>query len=168
MKKVNPIVSVIIPVFNAETAIKYVLDDLASQTYLNSEFILINDGSTDSSKKIIENFIAKQNDNRFLLINQKNGGVSSARNTGLSYARGKYVMFADADDRFGSGFVKGYVSQIIRNDTDIEIFSLYKTNNLNNLHVIEEVNYSDEYISYSDFFKYLADGFIHGLSLIHI
>lgn len=89
-------VSVIVPIYNTE---KYILDTIKSlkkQTFKDCEFILVNDGSTDNSLKVIEN--AVQNDSRFIVINTKNHGVSSARNTGVKNSKGEYICFVDSDD----------------------------------------------------------------------
>ncbi|WP_347548668.1 glycosyltransferase [Pseudalkalibacillus hwajinpoensis] len=89
-------VSVIVPVYNAEKYIAYCIESLLNQTLKDCEFIFINDGSTDSSKIIIEEY--ERIDPRIVLINQQNQGVSSARNAGLRKASGEYVGFVDADD----------------------------------------------------------------------
>lgn len=167
----SPLVSVIVPIYNEIQTLPYFLNDLQSQSFSNVEFILVNDGSTDESQRVIEEFIEKNNDSRFVLIKQDNAGVSVARNNGISKSRGQYIMFADADDRLDENFVKGYVEKIIKNNSDIEVFSLKKIDDINSLHVIENVDYSrldGEKISYSNFFEYLADGIIHGYVVSYI
>ncbi|MBT2709483.1 glycosyltransferase [Pseudomonas sp. ISL-84] len=89
-------VSVVIPVYNAEKYLPSCIESLLTQTLDLCEFIFINDGSIDKSKKIIEEY-AKA-DSRILLINQANHGVSAARNKGLNAASGEYIGFVDADD----------------------------------------------------------------------
>lgn len=89
-------VSVIVPVYNVEKYLKDCLDSLERQTLKNIEVIIVNDGSTDNSRKIAEEY-AHRNDN-FILIDRSNGGLSAARNTGMSHARGKYIYFLDSDD----------------------------------------------------------------------
>lgn len=89
-------VSVIIPVYNAENYITQCIESLLNQTLRECEFIFINDGSTDNSEKIIEDY--KKSDDRITLINQENQGVSIARNRGLDVSTGEYVGFVDADD----------------------------------------------------------------------
>ena len=88
--------SIIIPVYNAEKYILECLESIANQKNLKFEVILINDGSTDNSQVICENFWKK--DKRFKLINQDNFGVSKARNRALQLVTGKYIIFVDADD----------------------------------------------------------------------
>ncbi|PEB56274.1 glycosyl transferase family 2 [Bacillus pseudomycoides] len=89
-------VSVIIPVYNAEKYITQCIESLLGQTLQECEFIFVNDGSKDNGCQIIESY--KKKDDRIKLVNQKNQGVSIARNTGLHVAIGEYVGFVDADD----------------------------------------------------------------------
>ncbi len=90
------LISVIIPVYNVEEYLKECVDSVLSQTYENYEIILINDGSTDSSGKICDEY-AEKND-KISVVHKENGGLSDARNKGLSLANGKYVYFLDSDD----------------------------------------------------------------------
>lgn len=92
----EPVISLIIPVYNAAKYIHLPLESIKKQTYRNFEVIFINDGSTDNSAQLIQDF-AKKNKN-CIFINQKNQGVSAARNKGLQLAKGKYIMFLDNDD----------------------------------------------------------------------
>jgi glycosyltransferase involved in cell wall biosynthesis len=92
----NPLVSYIVPVYNAEKFLLRTLNALAGQTYKNIEVILVDDGSSDSSGSICDDFCSA--DSRFKCIHIKNGGVSHARNTGLENADGDYIMFCDSDD----------------------------------------------------------------------
>lgn len=92
----NPKISIIIPVYNAERNLRQCLDSIHTQTYIDWECILIDDGSTDKSGAICDDYSAK--DKRFNVFHKKNGGVSSARNLGLDNANGKYICFIDSDD----------------------------------------------------------------------
>lgn len=89
-------ISIIIPIYNAEKYIKRCVSSVIDQSYNKLEILLVNDGSTDNSLNICEAFATK--DNRIKVISQDNGGVSKARNTGLRLAKGEYVMFLDSDD----------------------------------------------------------------------
>ncbi len=91
-----PKISAIIPVYNAEKYLSRCLSSLSAQTFADFEIILVNDGSTDKSQKIINEY-AKA-DSRFIQITIKNGGVSNARNIGLENAKGEFVYFLDGDD----------------------------------------------------------------------
>ena len=102
-------VSIIVPVYNAEPYLKRCLDSLLKQTFSNIEILLINDGSTDNSERIIKEYVKK--DKRVHFINQKHKGVSSARNEGLKKSTGNFITLVDADD-----FVeKNYVEILLEN-----------------------------------------------------
>lgn len=88
--------SIVVPIYNVEEYLEECLNSIINQTIKDIEIILINDGSTDSSKDIANKFIEK--DNRFVLINQKNKGLSATRNLGIRIAKGKYIYFIDSDD----------------------------------------------------------------------
>ena len=89
--------SIIIPVYNVENYLKRCLDSVLNQTCQDFEIILINDGSTDNSKKICNDYQKKYKD-KIKFITKKNGGLSNTRNTGLKYATGEYILFIDSDD----------------------------------------------------------------------
>lgn len=94
MMTTKPKISVIIPVYNVEEYIEKCICSLIAQTIKEIEFLVINDGSTDNSINLIKSF----QDSRIRIINQKNSGLSEARNTGIKKARGRYVLFLDGDD----------------------------------------------------------------------
>lgn len=112
-------VSVIIPVYNAEKYIIKCIKSLLSQTLHECEFIFINDGSEDNSRQIIESY--QKLDNRIKLINQKNQGVSVARNTGLNMANGEYVGFVDADDYVDKDMYEVLYKSAKNNDCDVVV-----------------------------------------------
>ena len=89
-------VSIVVPVYNAENYLKKCVDSLIQQTYKDIEIILVNDGSTDSSLSICHEY--QKIDDRISVIDKENGGASSARNAGIKAAKGDYIMFADSDD----------------------------------------------------------------------
>ena len=91
-----PKISVIIPVYNVEKYLRECLDSLLNQTFKDIEIICVNDGSTDGSLNILNEYASK--DSRFIIINQNNQGLSAARNNGLNVAKGDYVAFLDSDD----------------------------------------------------------------------
>lgn len=98
------LISVIVPVYNAEKYIKKCIESIISQTYQNMELILINDGSKDLSLQICEEFAKK--DQRIKVYDRANGGASAARNTGLTKARGDYIVFVDSDDFVTSKYLE--------------------------------------------------------------
>ncbi|NJP38923.1 glycosyltransferase family 2 protein [Alkalicoccus luteus] len=92
----EPLISVIIPVYNVESYVDKCLKSVINQSYKNLEIIIVNDGSTDSSALICRKYLTI--DKRIIFINQKNKGLSSARNTGLNVAQGEFIGFVDSDD----------------------------------------------------------------------
>lgn len=97
-------ISIIVPVYNAEKYLNRCILSLLNQTYYNLKIILVNDGSIDNSKKICEN--AAKKDSRVKVINSVNEGVSLARNKGLKRASGDYVSFVDSDDYVEPGYIE--------------------------------------------------------------
>ena len=92
----NPLISIILPVFNVEKYLRQSLDSIVSQDLTNCEVLLINDGSTDDSLDILNEYAQKYS--RLQVIDKKNEGVSVTRNLGLDFAKGEYFIFMDADD----------------------------------------------------------------------
>lgn len=92
----NPLISVIVPVYNREKYIEKCIRSITEQSYRNLEIIIVNDGSTDGSLEIINSFA--DSDSRIRVIDKPNGGVSSARNAGLKEAKGEFIGFVDGDD----------------------------------------------------------------------
>ena len=88
--------SVIIPVYNVEQYLRDCLDSVLNQTFSDWEAICVNDGSTDGSAAILEEYVVR--DKRFKIVTQSNGGLSAARNTGMEVAEGDYIVFLDSDD----------------------------------------------------------------------
>ena len=113
-------ISVIIPVYNVEKYLSSCLTSCINQTLYDVEFICVNDGSTDNSLKILEQFA--QIDPRIKIIDQPNSGVSSARNAGLDAANGEFIMFLDADDYLDDNACERVWLEILEAPTDIVIF----------------------------------------------
>ncbi|WP_053003635.1 glycosyltransferase family 2 protein [Sphingobacterium sp. Ag1] len=99
----DPLISIIIPVYNVEAYLRACLDSVIQQTYSRLEVILVNDGSTDGSGKICVEY--SEQDQRIKVVNQANGGLSAARNKGLDCATGAYISFIDSDDVIDPNFV---------------------------------------------------------------
>lgn len=117
----KPLISVIIPVFDVEDYVRETLDSVQNQSYKNAEFIVINDGSTDSSGEIIDQYPLK--DDRFRIYHQENKGLSATRNRGLGEARGDIIYFLDSDDVLAEGAFKTIVQQINQTDSQVVLFS---------------------------------------------
>ena len=111
-------ISVIVPVYNVEKYLCKCVDSILVQSYTNFELLLIDDGSTDSSGLICDEYAAK--DLRVRVFHKQNGGLSSARNVGISIAMGEYVIFVDSDDYWTSSSVLDKLLVCaIQNDADI-------------------------------------------------
>ena len=113
--------SVIIPAYNAEKSICYSLLSLAEQSFRDFEVIVINDGSTDNTIDVVNEFIQTNKDMNIRVVNQKNGGVASARNRGLEEAKGEYILFLDADDVYRKDCIECLISKIERDNADVVI-----------------------------------------------
>lgn len=111
----NPLVSVIIPVYNSINTIEKTIDSVINQTYKKIEVILIDDGSTDGSIEIMRKYIEKHKTVIFKIITKKNGGVSSARNRGIDESTGDYISFLDSDDIWLPRKIEHQVSIFLNN-----------------------------------------------------
>ena len=110
-------ISIIIPAYNVEKYIGDMLQDVSKQTLKNFEAIIVNDGSTDNTQSIIDDYCSK--DTRFKLLIKENGGVSSARNAGLDVAKGKYIVFWDPDDSIPERSLEYLYESIERENADM-------------------------------------------------
>ena len=115
----NEKVSVIVPVYNVEKYLEKCLNSIVNQTYKNIEIILVNDGSTDNSLEIMKKF--KQKDDRIILLEKENGGLSDARNYGLKKASGSYISFVDSDDFINEKMLEILVNNLIQYKADISM-----------------------------------------------
>jgi len=110
-------VSIIIPVYNVEKYLQRCIDSALAQTYLNTEIILVDDGSKDSSGKMCDEITKK--DSRIKVIHKENGGLSSARNAGIELATGDALFFLDSDDYLSCDCISKCVAMLEENDADI-------------------------------------------------
>lgn len=117
MKKV----SIIVPIYNEEENLKNCIDSLINQTYKELEIILINDGSTDDSKKIIDSY----QDKRIVAIHKKNTGIGDTRNIGIDKSTGNYIMFVDSDDYIEHNCVEILVKKIEEENSDLVVANYY-------------------------------------------
>lgn len=108
----NKKVSIIVPVYNVEKYLKECIESLINQTYKNIEILLIDDGSTDNSKSICDNYSKKY---EFIYtIHKKNGGLSSARNLGIETSKGDYLCFVDSDDFVSKDYVESMLNNLVK------------------------------------------------------
>ena len=119
----NELISIIVPIYNTEKYLGQCLDSILNQTYTNFEVLLVNDGSTDSSGMICQEYV--ENDSRFRYFEKDNGGVASARNLGLERSGGAYITFIDSDDWVEPNYLDVLYTALKENDTDVAI-STYK------------------------------------------
>lgn len=136
----NNMISVIIPVYNAEEYIEECLHSLKNQTYNNFEAILVDDGSTDKSIDIIKKHTEK--DNRFRLFSQKNAGPSAARNQALKHAKGDFIMKLDADDFVSNNYMSEAIRRISETGADAAI------SNVCNYYGPSDQRHNKNYIEY--------------------
>jgi glycosyltransferase involved in cell wall biosynthesis len=128
-----PEISIIVPVYQAEKWMRRCLDSIVAQSFADWECILVDDGSTDNSGRLCDEYAA--NDSRFRVIHQPNGGVAVARQTGLDVARGKYVIHVDPDDWVDADYLKAFYDKAEEVQADmvfsdfIEIESNERVNN---------------------------------------
>ena len=119
-KKLNISISVIIPVYNSISFIKGCLNSLIRQDYSLLEFIVVDDGSTDGSGAVCDEF-ARQ-DKRFHIYHQLNQGIAAARNSGLKHVHGEYIAWVDADDYISENWIQSVVKAIEKNHPDCLLF----------------------------------------------
>lgn len=120
-------ISIIIPVYNSEKYLRQCLDSVLAQTYTDFEALLIDDGSTDGSGAICDEYAAR--DARFKVFHKENGGVSSARNLGIDNAQGEWICFVDSDDLIQIDFLKNFKVETIDADLYIQGFTLIDEQN---------------------------------------
>ncbi len=138
-KMSNPLISVIVPVYNVEKYIERCIESILGQTFTDFELIIVNDGSTDKSGEICDRY--SNNDPRIRIIHKENGGLSDARNAGIEAANGEYIGFIDSDDYIDTDMYELLYQNICRENADISTCGIYdcypdKT-------VTQEVNSSD-------------------------
>ncbi len=123
----NPLISIVLPVYNVEKYVAEALQSLLAQSYQNLQIIVINDGSTDNSENIIQTFT----DPRIEIYKKENGGLSSARNEGIRHATGEYLCFIDSDDIIHPQFIEILVKTALETNAQlvrIGLENFYKNN----------------------------------------
>ena len=116
-------VSIIIPVYNVSKYLRDCLDSVINQSFQNIEIICINDGSTDDSLEILKEYSSK--DNRIIIIDKKNAGVSAARNDGIEKSSGEYLFCIDSDDYIDNDFIEVFYNNAKKNDSDLVVLSTF-------------------------------------------
>jgi len=144
----NMKISIIVPVYNVECYLAECIDSIVGQTYRDIEIIIVNDGSIDNSLAIINNYAVK--DCRIIVINQKNQGLSVARNAGIERATGDYVMFIDSDDYISLDICQIVVEEIQKsNSPDMFIYGRYRFYNDKKKYVEDSIVIDDYTTTYT-------------------
>ena len=147
----DKLISIVIPVYNVEKYIKECIESVINQTYKNLEIILVNDGSTDLSRTICEEYEKK--DNRIKIIDKENGGLADARNKGLEYINGELVTFIDSDDYIKEDMIETLLNNLIKENADVSICGYYLAYNKKNDYKLEENVNSFKYYDVSAWAK---------------
>ena len=143
--KINPKISIIIPIYNSEKYLEECLKSLIYQTFKNFEIICINDGSTDNSFKILKKF--EKLDERFHIFSQVNKGPGIARNIGIKKSKGEYLLFLDSDDIFKNTMIEDMYANIKNYDSEIVVCN---SNNFEIKNENEKIFYKKNYIFFDD------------------
>lgn len=139
----NSLISVIVPIYNVEKYLRECIESILSQTYKNIEIILVDDGSTDSSPSICDEYANAHSNIR--VIHRENGGLSVARNTGLEKCTGEYVYFIDSDDYIASTAVEELLKVALSESADIVFYDAYSFEDGNEQKKIKQ-NYKRKHI----------------------
>jgi glycosyltransferase involved in cell wall biosynthesis len=153
------LVSVIIPVFNVQRYLREAIDSVLNQTYRKLEIIIVDDGSTDTSGDICDQYLR---DKRVKVFHQENRGLGGARNTGLNNASGEYIVFLDSDDAFRLDAIYSMVKVLNRDNADIVIsgYAICSTEEeLDKAVKQQAIEYPEQKISSIEALHYLANGF---------
>lgn len=147
LKNGEVLISIIVPIYNSETYLNECINSLINQTLKEIEIILINDGSSDGSRKIIEDF--KKLDNRIIVVNKENEGVSSARNLGIQLSSGKFIGFVDSDDYINCQMYEKLYYKAKKYNSNLAIcrFAIFSKNNKYN----EKWNFNYEDVKTAEF-----------------
>ncbi|CUX34408.1 glycosyltransferase family 2 protein [Clostridium sp. C105KSO13] len=137
----RPLISIIIPVFNVKKYLPECLESVVSQTYSNLEIVLVDDGSDDGSETICDDFSSK--DNRIRVIHKKNGGLSDARNAGVSEARGEWIFFVDADDYIARDACEKLIFTAMNTSADIVIGEERKFDDCDKIKISKQTGIKD-------------------------
>ena len=162
-------ITIIVPVYNVEHYLDKCLDSLISQTYKNLEIIVINDGSTDNSGAICQEYARK--DNRIIYIKKENGGQSEARNMGLDRMTGSYVTFVDSDDWVEPDYVEVLYNKLIEYQADIAVGNYYSYNEQEGIfyfHIFGDSYYEKVYDNVSIFENLYESQEMKSFSLISV
>ena len=149
----NKLVSIIVPVYNSEKFLKNSIESVLEQTYKNIELILIDDGSTDNSLEVCNNFRLK--DERVKIISTENKGVSNARNLGIKNAQGKYIMFCDSDDLYHKKYIQIMVESLELANSELGICQYHKFKENIDIKKLRSINNTTNYKDKDEIFNFI-------------
>ena len=155
----NPLISVIVPIYKVENYIKQCIESIINQTYSNLEIILVDDGSPDNCGNICDEYL--QIDSRIKVIHKENGGLSDARNAGLRVFKGEYLVFVDSDDFMPKDGIEYMYNLSVNNDADLVIGGTEKFDD-NTGNVIWSTFDGNENIQFFNKTEAMKDFFING------
>ena len=152
----NPLISIVVPIYNVEKYIHKCVDSIINQTYKEIEIILVDDGSPDNCGSICDEY--SQKDDRIKVIHQKNKGLSGARNSGTNIAKGEYIAFIDSDDYIVSNMYELLLNKILTTKSDVAICNFRESKSTN--YPFEKNNYTLTTLDQRETFQnYLDYGF---------
>lgn len=144
----SELVSIVMPVYNTEKYIRKAVKSVIDQTYINFELIIVNDGTKDKSIERISDLVKQ--DKRIKVINRENGGLSAARNTGMKYCNGKYLIFMDSDDTIDKCLVEDAVKCAEKNGSDIVVHGYSVIHADINDNILNKTDITLKKLSFSD------------------
>ncbi|WP_160722255.1 glycosyltransferase family 2 protein [Bacillus sp. USDA818B3_A] len=157
----KPIISVIVPVYNVESYIKSCVDSILAQSFLEFELLLVDDGSNDTSGEICDEYARK--DRRVRVVHKEYGGVSSARNLGVTLAQGDYISFVDSDDRIDEEMLQVLYDLCMQTDSDIGICKLGRE--INGRIINSDQSEFEKELTHNEAMKELFKGNLYRFSL---
>lgn len=158
----NPLVSIVVPIYNVKDYLSVCLDSIKNQTYKNIQVLLVDDGSTDGSSSVAKGYAA--DDERFIYIRQQNAGLSGARNTGKASATGEYIAFIDSDDWLEPDYVNRLTQKAMENDADIVVCGFQKNSDVTAVTTFK----GEEYLSKTKAMEVLGNIFTPEYLLINV
>ena len=160
----NDLISVIVPVYNVAEYLCRCIDSICNQTYRDLEIILVNDGSTDNSGEICENYAKK--DNRIKVIHKANGGLSDARNAGIEFANGNYLAFVDSDDYISEDYFDVLYNALVNSNAEMALCNFIKVDEHGNeIDEKQKIEAEEKVLSKKDFYGQL-NGKLHMMYVV--
>ncbi|MBO5090563.1 MAG: glycosyltransferase family 2 protein [Clostridia bacterium] len=170
MDNKTPLISVIVPAYNTAKFVGKCIESIQNNSYKNLEIIIVNDGSADNTADVVSSYAAK--DDRIVLINKENGGVSRARNTGIDAAKGEYIAFVDSDDYISEDFLETLIKPCIEHGAESAVSSYQMVTPDGKPLPCPKTGFTDDFFITpqevaDNYFKYLDMGVVNFVNRIH-